>query len=550
MTKVHLFTLCILGLCSLGLYADCPDWDQTRFKAEIGQLTQQIRHWDQAYFEHGTSLIEDNLYDQTRQFLAQWSACINMASLPATPPTSQRYTQTHPYAQSGLRKLNDNEVRVWLENRTDIWAQPKVDGVAVSLVYEQGQLSNMISRGDGQLGQSWLQHAQSINAIPKQLYTQRERIHLQGELYLQQSTTTHNARSTVAGWMNRKQLAPELANRIGLFIWEWPDGPRSMPERLHELEALGFTAKQYTHPIHSFADAQTWRAFWHSNTTPFATDGIVLRQGQRPAEQLRQPYPPTWAIAWKHPASQHLAEVRAITFNVGRSGRITPIVHIRTTIVEGKTIRKLSLGSLKQFHSMDLAIGDHISLRLSGQSIPQLIDVVYRSPMRKQVIAPNPKTYHALSCWSLSDGCEQQFLARLTWLSGKQGLQLTGLNRGTWAMLVEQGKVNTLGDWLGLKAQDLKQLKGFGQQRAQNISQQIEFAKQQPFSRWLQALDAPYELRLRTHDSWHALSQLSMQDWQQRGYSHASSQRLVEFFSHAPLQQLAQELSAAGVVGF
>lgn len=122
---------------------------------------------------------------------------------------------------------------------------------------------------------------------------------MQGELYwrltdhVQARSGSLNARATVAGLMGRKDLSAEQAAGIGLFAWDWPQGPQHWPERVSMLATLGFaTTEPFSHGIESFADAQKWRDHWYRSPLPFASDGVVLRQNQRPPAERWQARPP------------------------------------------------------------------------------------------------------------------------------------------------------------------------------------------------------------------------------------------------------------------
>lgn len=533
----------------------CPT-PSAALQRDIEHLQQQLQQWDYAYHAEGRSPVADELYDQARQQLEHWQHCSGQTATEPTLPAAAQQDPSHTYTQMGLRKLSSKQMQQWLKGKTDLWVQPKLDGVAVTLVYQQGRLQQVISRGDGKQGQNWLPHAQLIEAIPKQL-PQAIDAHLQGELYqtldshIQANTSDHQARSSVAGWLNRKQLDRESAKQIGLFVWEWPDGPASMPARLQQLAQLGFVdSLEYSQPVSSFEEIAQWRERWYRAPLPFASDGVVVRQGNRPAEQLRHPYPPAWAAAWKYPLSQALARVQRFEFTIGRSGRITPIAILEPVQLDNKRIQRVSLGSVQRVRQLDLASGDLISLQLSGHAIPQLTGVVWRSPERQSPQLPDPARYHSLSCWHPENDCRQQFLARLVWLSGKKGLGMHGMGQASWAQLADKGLVTDLSSWLFLDSKQLLELPGIGDKRASQWMNAFDEARQQPFSRWLTAIGTPPVLRLLSGDDWQTLASLELADWQQRGYSASSATRLHEFFQHPAVQQLATRLAKAGVDGF
>ncbi|MDY7218383.1 NAD-dependent DNA ligase LigB [Denitrificimonas sp. JX-1] len=540
---------------------DCPVWNSQQAQQEINTLQQQLAQWDSSYHNDGIPLIPDEVYDQARQQLRVWQHCFSTEKTeePANVALqSARGEWMHPFSQMGLRKLNEKELQHWMQQRTNLWVQPKVDGVAVTLIYQNGQLSQMLSRGDGLKGHSWLQHAQVISAIPKQLPAQQNRITLQGELFLKQPNTVqaqqHNnsARTQVAGLLNRQTLSTVEGHKIGIFIWEWPDGPDSMLDRLQQLQDFGFIHSiNYSQPVQNLPQVKHWRNHWYSSALPFASDGVVIKQSQRHIPHPRSSYPPLWAVAYKYPIQQALSTVTDITFNIGRSGRITPIAHLTATPLHGKTIRKVSLGSLKRLEKLNLQLGDHVAIALSGHSIPQLKKVIWRSPQRQQVNLPNAKQYHALSCWQDTPECRQQFLARLTWLGHKKALNMSGIGRQTWQTLLDAGKIPHLTAWLELDHEDLVTLPLFAHKRSQHLLNVFTQAKQQPFSSWLTALSAPSFIRPKPEDTWQQLTALDENDWQiQRHLSTNNAQRAVAFFQHPAVQTIALNLRKQGITGF
>src|SRR5690606_38084068 len=250
------------------------------------------------------------------------------------------------------------------------------------------------------------------------------------------------------------------------------------------LARLGFAdSTAFTRPVADFAEARRWRERWFRSPLPFATDGVVLRQADRPHGRHWQPRPPSWAVAWKHPPRQALAEVRRVEFRIGRSGRITPLLHLQPVHLDDRVVRRVSAGSLPRWQALDALPGDQVAVALAGGSVPRLESVVWRSPHRQPVIAPDASAYHALSCWQPTPGCEAQFLARLEWLFGRQGLNLPGIARGTWQALLAEGQLDEgLLGWLA--ADGPPALRGAA-----------ILARQRPFDRWLTALGAPPGLR-------------------------------------------------------
>lgn len=553
---MNLRIACLL-LFSSPIWAACPDWSAPRAERELNALSRQLAEWDDAYHRLGQSPVADELYDQASVTLQHWRSCFPAPhSAAVNPLASSTGPQPHPVAHTGLRKLPDKRaVARWMAKRDELWIQPKVDGVAVSLVYHQGHLLQLISRGDGRQGQDWTQLAHQLPAIPAELPSALN-LTLQGELYwrrpghIQRQDGGQGARSKVAGLMSRKALSHEDAAGIGLFVWDWPDGPASMLERLQQLSALGFTdSATFSHPLRSVADASHWREQWYSSALPFATDGVVLRQAQRPQAARWQAEPPHWAVAWKYPVGQALAVVQAVDFRIGRSGRITPVLRVQPVKLDDRRIEYVSANSLQRWQALDIRPGDQVVIRLSGLTIPVLDSVFWHTQERAELPVPDARAYHALSCWQASAACASQFRARLAWLSGKQGLALPGVGPGTWEKLLQAGMINGLLDWLELTPEQLSRVPGLGQRSAAALQQSFQLARQRPQQAWLRALGVPSQVPLNA--DWDTLARRSSADWQrQPGIGPQRAAQLKAFFQHPELKALQAQLRAAQIVGF
>ncbi|MDH0647271.1 NAD-dependent DNA ligase LigB [Pseudomonas sp. GD03858] len=536
----------------------CPDWSGQRAQAEVQQLRQTLADWDDHYHRQGVALIDDELYDQSRQRLQDLLACFSYPDDADNPLAGARGTIAHPVAHTGVAKLADEQaVRRWLQGRQGVWIQPKVDGVAVSLIYRQGRLTSVLSRGDGERGHDWSRHITVLSGIVRQLPQPLDTV-FQGELYwrlddhVQAKDGSANARGIVAGLLARKQLSEAQGAGIGLFVWDWPDGPNNQAERLARLDTLGFSDSQrLSVAIESFDDAARWRQHWYQHALPFATDGVILRQDHRPPARRWQAQAPYWIAAWKHPLRQALAEVRDVRFRIGRTGRITPLLQLEPVTLDDRRIGRLSLGSLARWQSLDIRPGDQVAVSLAGLAIPRLERVVHRSPVRAAVPAPDPAAHHALSCWTASTACRPQFLARLAWLSGKHGLDMPGTGPGLWKTLVDSGRVTTLADWLKLDRDDLLGVPGIAQARADRLLQAFEQGRRQPFQRWLRGIGLPAPANTRLEADWFALTSRNIEQWlAEPGVGPGRAGQLLAFFADDQVQALALQLRTHAIEGF
>jgi DNA ligase (NAD+) len=558
---LRLLAGCLLTLTCLTAHAAtiCPDWPASKADKHISTLQQQISQWDDSYHRLGVSQVADELYDQSRARLTQWRACFTQMPAPNDDPLKTASgTVLHPIPHTGLNKLpSERAVQNWLKDRKDVWIQPKVDGVAVTLTYEKGEFKQAISRGNGLKGQDWTAHARLIPAIPPHL-PWPEDLELQGELYwrlqdhVQATDGSLNARSKVAGLLARKTIRAEDAQNVGLFVWDWPNGPESLPDRLAGLTAMGFNdSALYSHPLENFAQAKAWREHWYRTGLPFASDGVVMRQSLRPPAERWQAKAPYWIAAWKYPFAQALAEVRKVNFTIGRSGRITPVLDLVPVTLDDRQIKRISVGSLKRWEQLDIRPGDQIAISLAGLTIPRLDSVVSRSPDRAVLDVPVASDYHFLSCWQPTVACENQFQARLAWLSGKNGLALAGVGPGTWDKLLSAGRVNGLLDWMTLDAQELGNIPGFGELSGAKLLISLQSARQQPFDRWLKAIGLPPTADVELGGQWNLLAVRTADQWQaEPGIGPGRAAQLNAFFNHPHVQVLREQLRNHGIDGF
>ncbi|WP_079229969.1 NAD-dependent DNA ligase LigB [Pseudomonas putida] len=537
--------------------AGCPSWSAERARAEVTSLRATVRQWDDHYHRLGASLVPDEVYDQSRQRLLHLQGCFALEG-ELDSLASARGPIAHPIRHTGVDKLPDEQaVTKWMDGKTGVWLQPKIDGVAVTLVYRKGRLVQLLSRGDGTQGHDWSRHIDALEGITRHLPSPLD-LTLQGELYMrlaehvQAQAGSVNARATVAGLLARKQLGHEQGAAIALFVWDWPHGPSDQGERVAQLATLGFPDSQrFSVAINSADEAAHWRLHWYRTALPFATDGVILRQNSRPSAERWQANAPYWIAAWKYPFSQALTEVRDVHFRIGRTGRITPILKLQPVQLDDRRIAQVSLGSLARWQALDISPGDQVAISLAGLTIPRFEQVVHRATERRTVTTPALDQYGPLTCWQAGEQCEEQFVARLTWLSGKQGLAMPGTGPATWRRLVQAGLVTSLADWLALDAERLAELPGISETSARRLQRSFEAGRSRPFAQWISGLGVPIPRNSPLEGDWSALARRSSAQWQALpGIGASRASQLQAFFAEQPVQALAQQLSESGIEGF
>jgi len=545
---------------AMHVQATCPVWSPARAGQEITQLQGQIAKWNEAYWHEGASEVSDAVYDQLSARLGLWQHCFGVASVETTSLPPLRDAVKHPVAHTGVRKLADaRSVERWMKEKSDLWVQPKVDGVAVTLVYRQGRLQQMISRGNGLIGEDWTVKARHIPSLPQKVEGLLANSVLQGEVYLQadkhvqQQMGGMNARSKVAGMLMRQGESQSLSS-LSLFIWAWPDGPVDMRERLKLLSASGFEqVSHYSHPVSRIQEVADWRERWFTSPLPFATDGVIIRAAKESAGAHWLPAQGTWVAAWKYQPVSQIAEVSGLRFTIGRTGKIAVVAELVPIKLDDKQVQRVSIGSVQRWENLDITTGDQLLVSLAGQGIPRVDSVVWRGLDRSKPAPPAPH-YHSLTCFYRTPECHEQFLARLNWLGSAQVLDIQGIGEAGWNALIMAQPFENIFSWLEFTQAQLQEVPGITITRAEQVWHRFDMTRRQPFRLWLKALGLPLPagaLKALRDNSWQQIQARDEQHWQTLpGIGPEKARSLVTFIHHPTVIVLADHLRALGVSGF
>lgn len=540
-------------------WAVCPAWSPARAQEEISRLQQQIKQWDDDYWKEGKSEVEDGVYDQLSARLTQWQRCFgNETRDVMMPPLNGAVI--HPVAHTGVRKMADkNALSLWMRERSDLWVQPKVDGVAVTLVYRDGKLNKAISRGNGLKGEDWTQKVRLISAVPQTVSGPLANSTLQGEIFLkreghiQQQMGGINARAKVAGLMMRQGNSDTL-NSLAVFVWAWPDGPHLMTDRLKDLATAGFTLTQtYTRAVKNADEVAHVRNEWWKAKLPFVTDGVVVRAAKEPESRHWLPGQAEWLVAWKYQPVAQVAEVKAIQFAVGKSGKISVVASLAPVMLDDKKVQRVNIGSVRRWQEWDIAPGDQILVSLAGQGIPRIDDVVWRGAERTKPTPPENR-FNSLTCYFASDVCQEQFISRLVWLGSKQVLGLDGIGEAGWRALHQTHRFEHIFSWLLLTPEQLQNTPGIAKSKSAQLWHQFNLARQQPFTRWVMAMGIPLTraaLNASDERSWSQLLLSTEQFWQQLpGTGSGRARQVIEWKENAQIKKLGSWLAAQQITGF
>lgn len=483
----------------------CPPWSSEQAGKKLSELQKEIDYHNQLYFSHNKYEILDAEFDQMQQYLANLKSCFpSIASESFTLLKDKGLQKKHHTTMGSLNKANDEQsIRRFLAkvDGQALILQPKIDGIAIELVYDRGVLTSAITRGDGSKGRSILKQIKEVSAIPKQL-NQKGKIVLHGELFVQlsklkeQDRSYTSARHFVAAHIHRKATDKDAMDKLDFFPWKWINSPHKTEQKNSELLANeGFLwPSRYTYVVSSLQEILALKQALYQPDTPlpFLMDGIVIKlddikiRAQWGGNQTA----PHWALAWKFPAMTAITTIKDITFSIGRTGKITPIVKVVPSEILERTISSISLGSLASLKEKSLSVGDHIVIELTGQATPEFKRVLIRNPKGRNPNIPDQELYNSFSCLSLSSQCYQQFVARLHWLVGSRGLDLPYLTKANLSTLIDAGHIKSLDQFFKLSIEDFTDA-GLLKNQAGELKKAIVNASILPFEQRLIACSVP-----------------------------------------------------------
>lgn len=490
----------------------CPEQQDTDAKKKLTELESEIRHHDDLYFNQHRAQISDTEYDQLKAYLIDLQQCfpLHKSDISFHQHLKGKIEQHHANMGSLDKVTKEEKIKDFLTkaNNKIILLQPKIDGIAIELVYNNGKLQSSSTRGDGRRGLSIIQQVYMIPAIPKEIPI-KEQVILHGELFARIDQMDSeirgygSARHFVSGHINRGETDKHAMAILDFFPWRWVNTPYlSDQQSISALATAGFAwAKSYTHKVSSFKDIERLRKHYldPSKTLPFLLDGIVIKLDDI---GIRKEWGETkatmrWALAWKFPAQTAVSKVVDITFSIGRLGRVTPVLKIEKVHIRNQSISSVSLGSINTLHKKGIAIGDHIMIQLQGQATPVFNRILTHGTGHPTPSLPDTDFYNSFSCFTPNHKCEEQFLARLLWLTGKNGLNLPHLHKPILTKLINMRKINSLADLFELSNDDLHKA-GLTLLKTKQLQTALAIASQLPFQQRIRAISLPGIGRERT----------------------------------------------------
>lgn len=423
----------------------------------------------------------------------------------------------------------DRRLRERLETETVSYsAEPKLDGVAISLVYEDGLLVRAATRGDGAVGEDVTHNVRTISSVPLKLHGERlpERIEVRGEVYMPregflalnrraQQTGDKlfaNPRNAAAGSL--RQLDPQVAARRPLAMFAYGIGLMTggdlVGRHSETLRRLGEWGLPICSEVAVLSGADACLHYYRElsarrHALPFDIDGVVYKVDDYAAQQKLGfvARAPRWAIAHKFPAEEQLSCVEAIDFQVGRTGALTPVARLTPVFVGGATVSNATLHNFADLHRKDVRVGDTVVVRRAGDVIPEVASVVLdrrpagtsevEIPVACPVCGSEVVQTEGQVIVRCSGGlvCPAQRKQALRHFASRRAMDISGLGDQLIEQLVDSGLVETAADLYRLDSAKLSALERMGERSAEKLIAAIDRSRKTTLVRFLYALGIP-----------------------------------------------------------
>ena len=504
----------------------------------IEELRNQLHHHNYLYYVQNSPTLSDQEFDHLMRELQDLEAKHPEVYDPNSPTQrvgsdlSTGFTQVrHRYPMLSLANTyNEQEVASWYENvRKDLDGEPfevccelKYDGLSISLTYEQGRLVRAVTRGDGEQGDDVTANVRTIRAIPLVLpgTGYPDEFEIRGEILMPwkvfeqlnaerekaEEPLFANPRNAASGTL--KSLDPKLVAKRKLDAYLYYLLGDNVPsdghyENLKMAEAWGFKVSEGIRKANSLEQIYEFINHWDTarHDLPVATDGIVLKVNSlRQQQQLGfTAKSPRWAVAYKFKAERVCTRLNEVTFQVGRTGAVTPVANMEPVLLAGTTVKRATLNNEDFIRSLDLHIGDNVFVEKGGEIIPKIVgvDVSHRSPDLQPVhfISNCPECGSSLVRYAgeaayycpNDTGCPPQIKGRIEHFIARKAMNIDSIGPETIDDYFRKGIVRNVADLYEIRTE---QINGDGtrQKSAQKIVKGIQDSVSTPFERVLFAL--------------------------------------------------------------
>lgn len=503
------------------------------------------------------------------------------------PHEHRMYSLENSYSKEDLIDW-ENRIKKMIEGAIEYTCELKYDGASISLTYENGLLVKAVTRGDGFQGDNVTANVKTIKSVPLKLKgdfppkfdirgeiilpiegfnkMNEERIEIGEEPY-------RNPRNTASGSLKLQDSAEVAKRPLECLLYNITGsniGITTQFESLEKARSWGFKVPDAAKKMHSMEEVFEFINHWdiHRHNLPYETDGVVIKVNSlNQQEELGYTAKsPRWAMAYKFKAEQVSTRLNSISYQVGRTGAITPVANLEPVELAGTIVKRASLHNADQIEKLDVRIGDEVFVEKGGEIIPKIIAV----DLTKRPLNSQPITYIA-NCPECNTplvrqegeaqhycpnymGCRPQIIGRIQHYISRKAMDIEGLGGETVALLVNEGLINDYSDLYELTKEQVIPLERMAEKSADNLIKGIEQSKNIPFERVMYALGIRYvgetvaKKLVKHYKNIEAIAQASSEDLvnvDEIGIKIAES--VVDFFNSENNIRIIERLKQFGV---
>ncbi|MCX8491672.1 MAG: NAD-dependent DNA ligase LigA [Cyclobacteriaceae bacterium] len=508
-------------------------------KAAITELTEKINYYNDLYYQQSKSEVTDYEFDQLLKKLGGLENQFPELKQPDSPTqrvggtiTKEFENVVHQYPMLSLgntyskEELEDFDARVakGLEDEPyEYFCELKFDGVSISLIYENGILTKAITRGDGVRGDNVIANAKTIRSLPLKIKFKSipAKFEVRGEVFLSKEIfkklnqeqedigeeTYANARNTASGTLKMQDSAEVAKRKLDCYLYYLLGealNVSSHEEAIQKIEEWGFNVSPTYQRCKNIQEVMDYIARWEKKRAelPLETDGVVIK-----VNRLNQQHRlgatakiPRWAISFKYKAESISTRLNGITYQVGRTGAVTPVAELEPILLAGTTVKRASLHNANEITRLDLRIGDSVFVEKGGEIIPKVtgVDLALRKTTAASVVyiseCPECRTTlirkegEANHYCPNESGCPPQIKGRIEHFIQRKAMDIDSLGEQTIKQLFDLGLVNSPADLYDLRREDLLRLEKVKDKSAENMLAGIEASKGTPFQSVLFAI--------------------------------------------------------------
>lgn len=436
------------------------------------------------------------------------------------------YSLDNSYSKEDLENWEKRIIKIIGEEKVAFTCELKYDGASISLTYEQGQLVRAVTRGDGFQGDDVTNNVKTIRSVPLQLQGDYpEKFTIRGEIILPLEGFAKmnqerldagedpymNPRNTASGSL-KLQDSTEVSKRpLDCLLYNLAGdnlGVASQFESLAKARSWGFKVPGEAKLCASTAEVVDFVNYWdvHRHELPYETDGIVIKVNslQHQEELGYTAKAPRWAIAYKFKAEQVATVLNSISYQVGRTGAITPVANLEPVLLAGTTVKRASLHNADQIEKLDIRVTDTVFVEKGGEIIPKIVGVDFAQ--RLPEAAPTVYITHCPECNTeliRKEGeaqhycpnymsCPPQITGRIQHFVSRKAMDIDGIGAETVELLYKEGLITNYADLYTLTKEDVMPLERMAEKSAENLVAGVEKSKEIPFERVLFALGIRY----------------------------------------------------------